>query len=156
MSPLFSLSCTRVRALHIDLDGPSVQTVMEWALPPHWVNESSPGRFHCYWKVEGMPLGDFTPAQEALIERFNADPGVHSLSHVLRVPGFYHRKCLLRDDGSRDKPFLTRIHHSNKELSPYRADQFEKKAQPVRGPRSAPAQIQDQARQVQARRKREA
>jgi hypothetical protein len=127
----------RVRALYIDLDGPSLQPVMDWELPPHMVVQSSPGRFHCYWKVEGMPLEDFTPAQKALIDRFNADIGVNDLPHVMRVPGFYHRKCRLRDDGSREEPFLIRIHYINKDLPPYRADQFEKKAQPVRIPRSS-------------------
>jgi hypothetical protein len=127
----------RVRALYIDLDGPSVQTVMDWELPPHWINGSSPGRFHCYWKVEGMPLEDFKAAQKALIDRFNADIGVNDLPHVMRVPGFYHRKCRLRDDGSRNEPFLTRIHHFNKDLPPYRANQFEKKPQPMRVPRSS-------------------
>jgi hypothetical protein len=63
----------RVRAQFIDLDGASLERVLTWHTPPHAVIESSPGHYHCYWLVEGMPLADFPACQEALIDEFGAD-----------------------------------------------------------------------------------
>ena len=111
----------RVRALHIDLDGAPLEPVLTSERPPHIVTATSPGRYHAYWLVEGMSLEDFRGAQEALLEKFGGDRNVKSIEHVMRVPGFFHRK---------GAPFLCRIHTVN-QRPPYRADEFEKKPQPV-------------------------
>ena len=110
-----------VRALYVDLDGAPLEPVLTSERPPHIVTATSPGKFHCYWLVEGMPLEDFRGAQEALLEKFGGDRNVKSVEHVMRVPGFLHRK---------GEPFLCRIHTVN-QRPPYRADEFEKKPQPV-------------------------
>src|SRR5215831_3081267 len=68
-----------------------------------------------------MPLEDFRGAQEALLEKFGGDRNVKSVEHVMRMPGFFHRK---------GEPFLCHIHRVN-QRPPYRADEFEKKPQPV-------------------------
>ena len=60
----------RVRAVFIDLDGAPLPPVMAIRSKPHIVVETSPGKFHCYWLVEGMPLDDFNNVQKALIELF--------------------------------------------------------------------------------------
>jgi len=71
---------TRVRALYVDLDKAPLEPVLASARPPHIVVATSPGKFHCYWLVEGMPLEDFRGAQEVLIDAFGGDLKVKSLS----------------------------------------------------------------------------
>lgn len=84
----------RVRALFVDLDGAPLQPLLdETKFPtPDMVVESSPARWHAYWFVEGLSLEDFSWAQKALIQRYGADPAIHDLPRVMRVPGFLHRK----------------------------------------------------------------
>jgi hypothetical protein len=83
---------TKVRALFVDLDGAPLHPVTAGSTPPHIIVVSSPGRWHCYWLVSDVPLEAFKPLQKALIARFNADPSVHDLPRVMRLPGFIHRK----------------------------------------------------------------
>lgn len=94
-----------IRALFVDLDGSPLEPVRTASLQPHVVIESSPGRWHAYWRVADCSLDDFTPLQKALAARFDADPKVCDLPRVLRLPGFDHRK---------GQPFRCRIveHHS--------------------------------------------
>lgn len=82
----------RVRALFVDLDGAPLEPVTMAPLPPHAIIESSPGRWHAYWRVSDCDLADFAPLQKALAARFAADPKVCDLPRVLRLPGFDHRK----------------------------------------------------------------
>lgn len=90
-----------VRALFVDLDGAPLEPVLRWALPPHVVVESSPGRFHAYWLVDqSVALSEFTGLQRRLAKLFGGDPKVHDLPRVLRLPGFIHRK---------GAPFRTRV-----------------------------------------------
>ena len=42
----------RVRAVWLDLDGAPLGPVQACPLPPHVVIESSPERYHAYWRVE--------------------------------------------------------------------------------------------------------
>jgi hypothetical protein len=84
---------TRIRAVFVDLDGAPLDPVMSAEIEPDIVIESSPGRFHSYWKFAGeMPLDQFEPLQKALAARFNGDPEVFDLPRVLRLPGFIWRK----------------------------------------------------------------
>lgn len=89
-----------VRALFVDLDGSPLEPVTQSALQPHITVETSPDRFHAYWLVDGVSLGEFTPLQRAIAERFKGDPSVSDLPRVMRVPGFFHRKST---------PFLSRL-----------------------------------------------
>lgn len=82
----------RVRAYFVDLDGAPIAPVQSAPLPPHVVIESSPGRWHAYWWIEGAPLDAFKGVQRALAERFAADAKVCDLPRVMRLPGFLHRK----------------------------------------------------------------
>jgi hypothetical protein len=82
----------RVRALFVDLDGAPLQPVRAAPLQPHCVVETSPGRWHAYWRVADCPLADFRLLQKALIEQFNADTKPIDLPRVMRLPGFDHRK----------------------------------------------------------------
>lgn len=88
-----------IRALFLDLDGTPLPN--EWPIEPHFIFESSPGRFHVYWLVsDGFPLHQIEAIQKAIAERFGGDPSVNDLPRVMRLPGFLHRK---------KEPFLTRI-----------------------------------------------
>ena len=94
-----------IRAVFVDLDGAPLAPIMQWALSPHIVVESSPGRFHAYWLVdETVALTEFTALQKRLATMFGGDPKVHDLARVLRLPGFIHRK---------GDPFRTRVVHYN-------------------------------------------
>lgn len=73
----------------------------EWELMrPHAVVESSPGKWHVYWKLSDCGLDTFKRLQQALNVHFNGDPKVCDLPRVLRLPGFLHQK---------DQPFLSRL-----------------------------------------------
>lgn len=104
----------RIRALFVDLDGAPVAPVQASPLPPHAIVESSPGRWHAYWRIADCGLGDFTPMQKALAKRFDADPKVCDLPRVMRLPGFLHCK---------HSPFESRI-VSLREGSPYKLADF--------------------------------
>jgi hypothetical protein len=106
----------RVRAVFADLDGAPLDPVKEAPLKPHIIVESSPGRWHPYWFVEGMALEDFASVQKGIIARFKSDPAIHDLPRVMRLPGFYHRKR---------EPFLVRIVSTNA-TPPYPASYFER------------------------------
>lgn len=91
---------TDVRAVFIDLDGSPLEPILQSPLQPHIVIESSPGRYHAYWIVEGLSLEEFSPIQKQLAAKFAGDPQVCDLSRVMRLPGFYHQK---------DAPHLSKI-----------------------------------------------
>ena len=88
-----------IRALFVDLDGAPLEPVLE-ALPPDIVVESSPGKWHGYWLVDGLPLEEFERRQKQLAAKFGGDPSVHDLPRVMRVPGFFHFK---------GEPFMSRL-----------------------------------------------
>jgi len=80
----------KVRAVFIDLDGSPLPE--EFEIEPHFILETSPKKYHCYWLVVDMPLQTFPLYQSALAERFNSDPKVKDLPRVMRVAGFHHHK----------------------------------------------------------------
>lgn len=75
-------------------------------LEPSIVIETSPGKFHRYWLVEGdWPCDeegehDFARVMDSMVENFGSDPSARDASRVLRLPGSYHLK---------GKPHLVRI-----------------------------------------------
>src|SRR4051812_31538625 len=44
---------TAVRALFVDLDGSPIDPVRAWRLKPHIIVESSPDKYHAYWRHDG-------------------------------------------------------------------------------------------------------
>ena len=98
-----------VRAVFVDLDGAPLEPVKASPLQPHCIVETSPGRWHAYWRISDCSLLDFTPLQKQLATRFNADAKVCDLPRVMRIPGFDHRKR---------QPFRSRIIEYN-ERAPY-------------------------------------
>ncbi|WP_425481116.1 DNA-primase RepB domain-containing protein [Ahniella affigens] len=93
-----------VRCLFVDLDGAPLAPIRTAELPPQAIIESSPGRFHAYWRVSGCPLGAFRSAQQHLAKRFGGDESVCDLPRVMRLPGFLHLKA---------EPFLSRVLECN-------------------------------------------
>lgn len=91
----------RVRALFVDLDGAPVGPLLATEAPPHILVESSPKKWHGYWRVDDCPLDKFKERQHALADRFDGDRAVCDLPRVMRLPGFWHRKT--------DAPFQTRL-----------------------------------------------
>lgn len=93
---------THIRALAVDLDGAPLAPVLECELSPHYVIESSRGRYQCYWLINPIPISSFSSIEEAkskfatwqiaLARKFGGDESIKDLSRVMRVPGFFHRK----------------------------------------------------------------
>ena len=84
----------RIRAVFVDLDGAELEPVLQCALEPHMVIESSPGRYHAYWFCDGVPVEKFRAVQQAIAARFGGDPAVCDPSRVMRVPGTTWHKGL--------------------------------------------------------------
>jgi hypothetical protein len=80
----------RVRAVFADFDG--VALPERWALKPHILVLSSPGKHHVYWLVCDLPLDEFKPLQKALAAHYGSDSSVSDKNRVMRLPGFYHCK----------------------------------------------------------------
>ncbi len=105
-----------VRAAFVDLDESPIQPVLDGPLKPHIVVESSPGKYHAYWLVDGIELTAFKAVQQSLALRFKADPSVCDLPRVLRLPGFNHNK---------KTPTLTKILETN-DIPKYSSEEFYK------------------------------
>jgi Primase C terminal 2 (PriCT-2)/RepB DNA-primase from phage plasmid len=114
----------RVRAVYIDLDGAPLEPVLASRFNPHIIVESSPKRWHCYWRTTGMALDDFKPVQEALIDLFDSDKSITALAGVMRLPGFHHRKA---------ERFLVRISDTH-DAPAYPASYFKRSKRPIRKP----------------------
>jgi hypothetical protein len=107
-------SIRRVRAVFADLDGAPLDPVLACGLEPHVIVESSPGKWHVYWLVDGLALDQFTGVQRRIAAEFSADPVIIDLPRVMRVPGFAHCK---------GEPFVAHIIHESGAL-PYDADRI--------------------------------
>jgi hypothetical protein len=79
---------------------------------PHIEVESSPGRYHRYVLVEGVPLDEFDAIQRCLVEHYGSDRNAADLSRVLRLPGFYHQK-VKPAQGRTGEPYMVRIVHES-------------------------------------------
>ena len=91
-----AVNITGLRAVFVDLDYCKDPAVFEKSpLPPHLVISSGRG-LHGYWLLEpGQDLEQFRNIQKQLIQFFSADgadPAVHDLARVMRLPGSVHLK----------------------------------------------------------------
>ncbi|WP_077243490.1 AAA family ATPase [Thioalkalivibrio halophilus] len=93
---------TRVRAVFSDTDGAPLGPILQHGLEPQRINETSPGKWHAFWLVDGLEPAEFEGVQRRIAETFGSDPSVHDLPRVVRVPGFWHRKA---------EPFQVRAYH---------------------------------------------
>ena len=105
----------RVRCVHADFDKTSAPEDLKAAsaiLPPTQVVQSSPNRFHAYWRLlEGEELsGEQVEAlNRQLVTMHGADKAAIDCTRLLRLPGFNHTKgfnqcntpeVLLLDEGA--------------------------------------------------------
>jgi putative DNA primase/helicase len=113
---------TEIRAIFVDLDGAPLSKILQDKEfpPPHIINESSPGKYHAYWKITGLPLEKFRAMQKMLIRRYSGDPSVHDLPRVMRIPGLIHQKI---KNGFVVTPSVSRIFKIN-DAPPYTPDDF--------------------------------
>jgi P4 family phage/plasmid primase-like protien len=104
--------------------------MMEDELPiPTYVVETKNG-FHVYWLLEKpVMLNELNPKQqedlklqyrqieEAILERFDGDPGAKDAARVLRVPGTLHQK-------NPKEPFTVKIVHASPDECIYTFDEI--------------------------------
>lgn len=92
-----------VRAAFADFDPPETAPAPDrYPIPPGWQVETSPGKRHVYWPVEGLALSHFRKLQERIIHALGSDPQPKDLPRVMRLPGFHHMK-------DPDRPYLVRL-----------------------------------------------
>ena len=93
---------THITALFVDADGKCQLDALQSAqIKPHLIVETSPGRFHAYWKIRGLPIKGFKAMQARLAAKFDTDAAVTDSPRAMRVPGTINWK--------RGKPFPVRI-----------------------------------------------
>ena len=95
-----------ITALFADLDGMPLENITNFPFQPTIINETSPGKYHAIYKVNGLALNDFTRCQSAVADAIGSDPAVCDLPRIIRVPGFKHTK-------GQSKPFASRMIHFN-------------------------------------------
>ncbi len=85
-------NATSVRALWGDLDGARVPDEAG-GLKPTAIVESSPGRYHCYWRLaDAIPPESAEDLNRRLAREISADPSGFDLTQLLRVPGTANHK----------------------------------------------------------------
>lgn len=77
-------------------------------LEPHYIVETSPGKFHRHWLVNDMDQDNYKEIMGIMIRDFGSDPNAKDLARVLRVPGFINHKSdfevrLIHESGA--KPY---------------------------------------------------
>jgi hypothetical protein len=60
--------------------------------PPHFVMESSPGKYQVIWKVNGFNQEAAERTVRGMAREFGADPNVFDSARILRIPGFRNHK----------------------------------------------------------------
>lgn len=86
---------TGCRVLCLDIDTPiSVANLngLVDGFHPGYVVESSPGKYHLYWKLEdGLPLELWSKYELALARKFGGDRNLKDITKTIRVPGVSRR-----------------------------------------------------------------
>lgn len=87
----------------IDREGLSELVQQCGTLPPHWIVESSPEKYHLYWRAAPeTPLEVWSDVQIGLAWRLQGDYNLSVKTALIRVPGFV-RVC---KDGKRFLPHI--------------------------------------------------
>ena len=80
----------KCRAIVLDLDGSPLNPVLKDN--PSMIIETSPGRYHCYFMCDNVPLAGFSQLQKSVALKYNGDKQVFDKSKAFRIPGFLHMK----------------------------------------------------------------
>lgn len=84
-----------VRVLCVDLDRKIDDAALEdikKAYLPQWIVQSSPGKYHLYWRVSpSLPLQRWNQFQLGLAWKLGGDKSLSQLAHMIRVPGLMRR-----------------------------------------------------------------
>lgn len=97
-----------IRFLPLDFDDEN-KPLPDFPLTPHAIAESSPGKFHVYFKAT-IPRGAFRDIMECLIETYGADPNAKDVCRVLRLPGFPNQKInSSKGISNGDKPHIVSL-----------------------------------------------
>lgn len=83
-----------VRAYVVNLDGAPLENHRRLKIEPHFIVQTSPGRFHVGYGISGAPLDatHFKQTQQRLAQLMDSDPSICDLPRVIRVAGFPHQK----------------------------------------------------------------
>jgi hypothetical protein len=89
-----------IRAVFAEIDNNGDRAVMEvraaaaaGEIPkPHFINQSSPGKYQLIWLVQGFDLPMQRALNERISKRFGADDHSVDGARVLRIPGFLNTK----------------------------------------------------------------
>lgn len=81
-----------IRAQYVDLDNAAAPANLDRAAAsvpaPSFAVQSSPGKAHVYWPVDGYSGNDrFTALQRRLRQQWDGDPAVIDATRVMRLPG---------------------------------------------------------------------
>lgn len=101
--------------LTLDLDGTPLPET--WEVAPHWIQETSPGRYQCFFVIErNTDIATVEDVSRRLAAYYSGDPAVCDATHIFRVPGFFHQK---------GKPFQVRVIVENDFDPPRRLSAFD-------------------------------
>jgi AAA domain/RepB DNA-primase from phage plasmid len=64
----------------------------ELPLEPHFIVQTSPGKYHRHFLVDGLSPEDYKQIMSVMISDYGSDPNAKDLARVLRVPGFTNNK----------------------------------------------------------------
>lgn len=86
-----------VRHVYLDLDYEGEMALAaiqksEEVPKPNYVLNTSPGKYQVVWKMGEASPEEAESLQQAMAERFGADPAATDSTRVLRLPGFVNRK----------------------------------------------------------------
>lgn len=106
---------TNVNGFFLDLDGTPLNPVIgftkKYNCEPTMIVESSPGKFHVYWKTDHCPATTWPGIMKTLAKRFGGDQSGLSVNKTLRCPGFVHQKS---------EPVTTTLCHRAETILPYK------------------------------------
>lgn len=81
--------------LEIDRDGPQALAAIAARKdlpPPSYVLQSSPNRFHVFWRASGFTIDAVEALQKQLANELHTDPAATPCTQTTRLPGFVNHK----------------------------------------------------------------
>lgn len=84
----------RCRSVFMDDDNPRDKAREDFPLSPSLVVQSSPGKYHYYWLIDGGTddKDTWNMIQRALMVRYDGDKQAKDITRYLRLPGYNHNK----------------------------------------------------------------